>query len=101
MQTVTISPKFQVVIPRRVRERMGLRPGEKLQVIGIKTPRERLFRASISPDGKQVAYSRWPNTPGMPDYLCEIHVIDVDGSNPRHLAGDNDVRQTIRKYYGV
>lgn len=32
MQTVTISPKFQVVIPRVVRERLGLRPGQKLQV---------------------------------------------------------------------
>lgn len=30
--TVTLSPKFQVVIPREVREAMGLRAGEKLQV---------------------------------------------------------------------
>lgn len=36
MNTVTLSPKFQVVIPRRVRERMHLRPGEKFQVIGFK-----------------------------------------------------------------
>ncbi len=35
MDTVTLSPKFQVVIPRRVRERLGLRPGEKLQVISF------------------------------------------------------------------
>jgi AbrB family looped-hinge helix DNA binding protein len=33
MQHVTISPKFQVVIPRLVRERLGLRPGQKMQVI--------------------------------------------------------------------
>ena len=33
MHQVTISPKFQVVIPRVVRERLGLRPGQKLQVI--------------------------------------------------------------------
>jgi len=33
MDAVTVSPKFQVVIPRRVRERMGIRPGERLQVI--------------------------------------------------------------------
>jgi len=35
MDTVTVSPKFQVVIPRRIREKMGLKPGEKLQVIYI------------------------------------------------------------------
>ena len=33
METVTISPKFQVVIPRSVREAMGLRAGEKAHVI--------------------------------------------------------------------
>ena len=33
MHSVTISPKFQVVIPRVVRERLGLRPGQKLQVV--------------------------------------------------------------------
>jgi len=33
MQTVTVSPKFQVVIPRDVRESMNLRPGQKMQVV--------------------------------------------------------------------
>ncbi|PTY01833.1 AbrB family transcriptional regulator [Opitutaceae bacterium EW11] len=33
MHTVTISPKFQVVIPQQVREALGLRSGEKAQVI--------------------------------------------------------------------
>ena len=33
MQTVTVSPKFQVVIPRGVRDSMQLRPGQKMQVI--------------------------------------------------------------------
>lgn len=33
METVTISPKFQVVIPRAVREPLGLKPGQKVQVI--------------------------------------------------------------------
>lgn len=33
MDTVTVSPKFQVVIPRRVRESLGIAPGQKVQVI--------------------------------------------------------------------
>ncbi len=35
METVTLSPKFQVVIPKKIRERMGLKPGEKLQIISL------------------------------------------------------------------
>lgn len=33
MQTVTVSPKFQIVIPKDIREAMRLRPGQKLKVI--------------------------------------------------------------------
>ena len=33
MHTVTVSPKFQVVIPRKVRESMHLKPGQKMIVI--------------------------------------------------------------------
>jgi len=33
MQTVTVSPKFQIVIPRKVRQSLKLRPGQKMQVI--------------------------------------------------------------------
>ncbi len=32
MTAVTVSPKFQVVIPKEVRESMNIRPGEKLHV---------------------------------------------------------------------
>ena len=33
MTTVKISPKYQVVIPKEIREKLGLRPGQKLQII--------------------------------------------------------------------
>ena len=33
MVTVTVSPKFQVVIPKEVREKLGIRPGQQLQVL--------------------------------------------------------------------
>jgi len=33
MATVTISPKFQVVIPKEIRERLGLTPGQKVQAM--------------------------------------------------------------------
>ena len=33
METVTISPKFQVVIPRSIRVRLGLRAGQQVQAI--------------------------------------------------------------------
>ena len=33
MDTVTMSPKFQVVIPPKIREALGLVPGMKLQVV--------------------------------------------------------------------
>lgn len=33
METVTISPKYQVVIPSRVRESLGVEPGQKIRVL--------------------------------------------------------------------
>ena len=33
MTTVTVSPKFQVVIPREIREALGIQPGQKVQVL--------------------------------------------------------------------
>ena len=33
MQSVTVSPKYQVVIPKTVRESLNLRPGQKMQVL--------------------------------------------------------------------
>jgi AbrB family looped-hinge helix DNA binding protein len=33
MNTVTVSPKFQVVIPQMIRKSLGLQPGQKIQAI--------------------------------------------------------------------
>ena len=33
MEQVKVSPKFQVVIPKPVRESMGITPGQRLQVV--------------------------------------------------------------------
>jgi AbrB family looped-hinge helix DNA binding protein len=35
MSTVTVSPKFQVVIPQAIRDAMGIRVGEKLRVMSF------------------------------------------------------------------
>ncbi|MCL7960587.1 MAG: AbrB/MazE/SpoVT family DNA-binding domain-containing protein [marine benthic group bacterium] len=35
MTTVTVSPKFQVVIPKKVRERIGLRVGQKIHIFEL------------------------------------------------------------------
>jgi AbrB family looped-hinge helix DNA binding protein len=33
MTTVTVSEKFQIVIPKEVRESLAIRPGQKIEVI--------------------------------------------------------------------
>jgi len=33
METVTVSPKYQVVIPKNARKALGIRAGQKIQVV--------------------------------------------------------------------
>jgi AbrB family looped-hinge helix DNA binding protein len=33
MEEATVSSKYRVVIPKRVREKLGIKPGQKFQVI--------------------------------------------------------------------
>lgn len=49
MGPVTISSKFQVVIPREIREQFGLKPGQKLAFI----PYNGTLRVVIVPDIKE------------------------------------------------
>lgn len=35
MATVTVSPKFQIVIPREIREKLAITPGQKIHAIGF------------------------------------------------------------------
>lgn len=43
MPVVTVSPKFQVVIPRDVREELGIKAGQKIQVIAIENRLEMIL----------------------------------------------------------
>ena len=33
MAVVTVSPKYQVVIPQQIREALGLKPGQKVEAV--------------------------------------------------------------------
>ncbi len=33
MHRVTVSPKYQVVIPKEIRKALGIHPGQKMQVV--------------------------------------------------------------------
>lgn len=59
MTFVTVSPKFQVVIPRDVRESMGLVSGQKVQVI---TYRNRIELVPIRPMKKMKGFLKGLDT---------------------------------------
>lgn len=35
MLTVTVSPKYQVVIPKEIRQKLKIKPGQKLQIFHV------------------------------------------------------------------
>ena len=47
MNTVTVSPKFQVVIPLEVRKMFQMSPGEKLQVLSYENRIELIPQKAI------------------------------------------------------
>lgn len=55
MVAVTVSPKFQVVIPKEVRESMGIVPGQKVQILTYNNCIELI---PIKPMGKMRGFLR-------------------------------------------
>jgi Tol biopolymer transport system component len=47
----------------------------------------------VSPDGTKIAYEQWPSDPG-------IHVMDIDGSNPRNLFTPPDDTYSLQGWTG-
>lgn len=66
MASVTISPKFQVVIPRNVRDSLHLRPGQRLQILEYAGRLELIPERKITDlkgfvKGIETAFSREPD----------------------------------------
>jgi len=59
MLAVTVSPKFQVVIPKEVRESMGIVSGQKIQML---TYRNRIELILIRPMKKMKGILKGVNT---------------------------------------
>jgi len=59
MATVTISPKFQVVIPKEIRKRLGLTPGQKVQTIVFE---DRIELIPVKPVKKMKGFLRGIDT---------------------------------------
>ena len=59
MTTVTVSPKYQVVIPKDVRESLGIIPGQKIQVL---TYRNRIQLIPIKPMKKMRGFLKGIDT---------------------------------------
>ena len=59
MTAVTVSPKYQVVIPKEVRESLGIYSGQKIQVI---TYKNRIELIPIKPIKKMRGFLKGINT---------------------------------------
>jgi len=59
MTTVTVSPKYQVVIPKSVRESMGIISGQKIQIL---TYQNRIELIPIQPMKKMRGFLKGINT---------------------------------------
>ncbi|GMQ83728.1 MAG: hypothetical protein BMS9Abin06_0467 [Gammaproteobacteria bacterium] len=59
MTSVTVSPKYQVVIPKSVRESMGIFSGQKIQIL---TYQNRIELIPIQPMKKMRGFLKGINT---------------------------------------
>jgi len=59
MNTVTVSPKFQVIIPKEIREAMKIKSGQKIQII---TYADRIELIPIKPMKKMRGFLKGINT---------------------------------------
>ena len=64
MTSVTVSPKFQVVIPKEVRESMGIFSGQKIQVL---TYQNRIELIPVQPMKKMRGFLKGIDTSVMRD----------------------------------
>jgi len=64
MTAVTVSPKYQVVIPKDVRESLGIYSGQKIQVL---TYQNRIELIPIKPMKKMRGFLKGINTKVMRD----------------------------------
>ena len=64
MTAVTVSPKYQVVIPKEVRESLGIYSGQKIQVL---TYQNRIELVPIKPMKKMRGFLKGLNTKVMRD----------------------------------
>jgi AbrB family looped-hinge helix DNA binding protein len=48
MQAVTVSPKFQVVIPRPIRDRLHIQPGQKMRILDYEGRVELILERDIA-----------------------------------------------------
>lgn len=67
MAVVTVSPKFQVVIPKEVREQLGLRPGQKVEAFAVG---DRVELVPIRP--MRTCQGRFPELPPLERELDRV-----------------------------
>lgn len=63
MNTITVSSKYQIVIPKEVRKKLGIRPGTRLQV---------------NQDENSILLTREPTLEEIPGLLKGMKVVDAE-----------------------